>query len=103
MFTFLSKLFNRNPKPPETLVESSLGLLRTFGLSDQEIDHAIKVIVQVNDVKDQSTGKTISGNQKAVLATDILSQETDWPIKAIEFMTMIVKLAWLIAKIIGKI
>jgi len=100
MFLFWKK----KPKAEDNHIDPSMSLLRTFGLSDKHIEKAIRTVVQVNDLKDIKTGKKLDGNQKAALAAEILSAEgTDWPDKAMEFLSTIVKLAWLIAKIMGKV
>lgn len=86
-------------------IDGARQFLATFDLSPERQDRIIKVVTDVKDAVDANK-KPLSGEQKAQLAAQALTaihQDYPWPDKVMEFLTTVVKIAWFVAKLTGKI
>ena len=87
-------------------IEKSLALLESFGLSDEQIKTLISAVVSLKDEK-------MPGPKKTDLVADMVLAHHDdaittgtgtpWPEQALQFLKQVVTIAYLIAKIAGKI
>lgn len=89
--------FTAEEKTPE--VKALLGTAKVFGLNSKEIGKVIDVIVDVNN-------RDISGNEKASVVKEQCEADKgshSWPDKAYRWGSLIVKVAWTIAKLTGRV
>lgn len=95
--SFFSNLWNK--LFPKSAIKSLTATMTEFGLTKDHVAKVTEVVVSVAPT-------AVPGLQKATIAEDIVRQHADeWGLSqtVIDWVSLIVKLAWAIAKLSGKI